>query len=379
MSYQHCIEGGDTAPTTQSGGGGRLVPLKTTIELSSDDAVLEVYVTIVPVKAASGALDLIRSTIPSDGGFDLQHLRRFAKSGEVPQHVQTALSDVGAPLARAHETEASKRLFLIIGPTISVSLEDLYQALASTIDPLSICCITVPLLAPTSQAQATLWTSRYWPTVYKKSNPFGPHPSIVSRAEDEIQENVDKWMDLAAKVAQQSRATGLGEAIGVAIIERRDGFIRLVAVAGDARWLDWQRDGRGNTTAHAVIRAIAMVAEGLKTKEDADAASVNADIFRDQPLQDIEQVQHQPSGGGYLCHDLEIYCTHEPCVMCSMAILHSRFGRVIFRQRMRQTGGLCADGELGHGLFWRKELNWTLLSWHWVTSEYIIIGANIHA
>jgi tRNA-specific adenosine deaminase 3 len=35
---------------------------------------------------------------------------------------------------------------------------------------------------------------------------------------------------------------------------------------------------------------------------------------------------------------------------------------------MQQTGGLCADGDLGHGLFWRKELNWTMLGWQWFDS-----------
>jgi len=51
--------------------------------------------------------------------------------------------------------------------------------------------------------------------------------------------------------------------------------------------------------------------------------------------------------------------------MCAMAIVHSRFGRLVFGKRMPATGGICADGELGHGLFWRKELNWTLLAWQW--------------
>jgi tRNA-specific adenosine deaminase 3 len=96
-------------------------------------------------------------------------------------------------------------------------------------------------------------------------------------------------------------------------------------------------------------------------------------IFRDRPFLEVEKGLYDASGNkdGYLCHDLEFYCTHEPCVMCSMAIVHSRFGRVIFKHRMPDTGGLCADGKLGHGLFWRKELNWTLLAWQWAHSSGI--------
>jgi len=233
--------------------------------------------------------------------------------------------------------------------------------------------ITVPLLAPTSQEQANLWSSKYWPTVYKKSNPFGPHPSLVSWAEVEIREDAEQWMNLAMEAACEASTTGIGERIGVAIVERQDGVPHLLAVAGDARWLDWPRSSSGNATGHAMLRGIAMIADGLRSDAEMGTEIANASVteatplFTDSPLGRVERENRYPSvnGNGYLCHELEIYCTHEPCVMCSMAIVHSRFSRVIFGQRMPQTGGLCADGELGHGLFWRKELNWTLLAWNY--------------
>jgi tRNA-specific adenosine deaminase 3 len=322
------------------------------------------------------------------------------------------------------------------------------EELSAIVNDAVIFSIQVPRLAPTSQEQATLWSSQYWPTVYKKSNPFGPHPSIVSRTEQEIHGEVEKWMDLASEVARQADGTGSGEAVGVVIVERKNGIGRPVGVAGDARWVDWPSKGPGNVTAHAALRAIAMVADGVKaaneseqttstvsasitqpepkadpadqcicigststlqletekiaaeqvtkagvesrpldsqeviwnTNPDTDVTLMYAgqekqvdagNIFQDKPVLDAERDHCDLSGtvAGYLCHDLEIYCTHEPCVMCSMAILHSRFGKVIFQHRMPKTGGMCADGDLGHGLFWRKELNWTLLAWQWIPSS----------
>lgn len=93
--------------------------------------------------------------------------------------------------------------------------------------------------------------------------------------------------------------------------------------------------------------------------------------------------------GGYLCLDLELYVTHEPCLMCCMATLHSRFGRVVFGRRMAKTGGLTADAEigtelkgLGYGLFWRPSLNWKFLTWQWVeddSSQEKLELAHVHA
>lgn len=175
-------------------------------------------------------------------------------------------------------------------------------------------------------------------------------------------------MNLAASAARETRAACSGEEVGVVVVRRLNGVAEPVAVAGDMRWLNWPRSTQGNPAAHAALRAIAMVADGLRRREqDPAAARTETDlgIFVDEPRGAVEQCESSTDEDGYLCHDLELYCTHEPCVMCAMAIVHSRFGRVVFGRRMPRTGGLCADGELGHGLFWRKELNWMLLAWQW--------------
>lgn len=105
--------------------------------------------------------------------------------------------------------------------------------------------------------------------------------------------------------------------------------------------------------------------------------------------------------GGYLCIDLDIYISREPCLCCSMGMLLSRFRSIIFPQKGRlATGGLASEpvvspiptGDQGgnvlpgkanegspegqeggqgarkqyYGLHWRKELNWRSLGFEFV-------------
>lgn len=126
------------------------------------------------------------------------------------------------------------------------------------------------------------------------------------------------------------------------------------------------------------------------------------------------------SQGGYLCTDLDVYVSHEPCLCCSMGMLLSRFRAVIFPRRGRlKSGGLASEqvvkpvpasdnGECGHkvgqeshadnepetrntgdrlyyGLHWRKELNWRALGFEFVEDgledgkEYGNEGVVFHA
>ncbi len=49
--------------------------------------------------------------------------------------------------------------------------------------------------------------------------------------------------------------------------------------------------------------------------------------------------------GGYLCTGLDAYLWREPCLMCAMALVHSRIRRVFFR-RSSPGGGLCSAAKL---------------------------------
>lgn len=241
--------------------------------------------------------------------------------------------------------------------------------------------VTVPALAPTSAEQADQWSEQYWPIAYKNTNPYGPHPSLVARNTVEIEPESSSWLALASTAAAEISQLGVGEKVGCVVIDRTRGTSEVIAVAGDCRWRSPLGDaeahtGPGNVMAHCVQRAIAMVAKKRLRMAGTNPTLLDRSLFCDVPLTEAEKAPYDKdniSTNGYLCVDLDIYLTHEPCVMCSMAILHSRFKRCIFSKRMPLTGGMTADTAgnatnpgkgLQHGIFWRPtELNWKFLAW----------------
>ena len=333
----------------------------------------------------------------------LQHLRRFAKITSLPLPTRRRLEcslNQGRPTDPGADYEAdpdlrgstgcagtpssheASSLYLLICAATTLSREQVLDILKSTLlggsgSSPSIYTIPVPAQAPTSQEQALQWSQDYWPTVYKKHNPYGPHPSIVSRAEDALRPLAADWMGLAKKVGTEASESSIGECIGAVIVDPgMDGAPVAVVAAGDARWEETaskQQQNNGNVMAHAVMRVIGMVARrrrdllGIEEKDLRNA-------FLDYPAGPTEQTVFSRGivqAGGYLCTELEIFVTHEPCLMCSMAILHSRFSKVVFTTRMPRSGGLTAETRpgLGYGLWWRPELNWKLLAWQWVDGK----------
>lgn len=422
-----------------------LVAMRTKAELQANLETTTAYVVEIPVKAADGILKWVGrifgpySTDRTDRAADsvirnppipaLHHLRRFAKTENLPSHLQDVVCPsqaIGCSAEGVPETtriakstlignglvygsrndeqhiygeDNQRTLHFLICATSNLSLEGVAAVLKS-LQPRSACkllyqvrTITVPLSPPTSDEQAKQWSRNYWPTIYKRNNPFGPHWNIISHAEGEILDRVGDWMDLARSAGAAGSKLLLGEPVGAVIVDRKSNRTPLlIAAAGDARWGEMAKNaqsGCGNVMAHAVMRAIGLVARKRRDLIEEEASEESeldlSQIFADTPLTSVESDAYSLSRlapGGYLCLGLEIYVTHEPCVMCSMAILHSRFARVVFGRRLPCTGGITAgvanvesdEAEhdqpgLGYGLFWRPELNWKLPAWQWIDGQ----------
>lgn len=70
--------------------------------------------------------------------------------------------------------------------------------------------------------------------------------------------------------------------------------------------------------------------------------------------------RHRSDGAeGYLCVGMDVFCTTEPCVMCCMALVHSRIGRLFYKKSSASTKGAIEVYCL-HG---RSQLNHTYEVW----------------
>lgn len=103
------------------------------------------------------------------------------------------------------------------------------------------------------------------------------------------------------------------------------------------------RNSEKHPLRHAVLNCIARVAR-LRT------------------VPPFSELQPTRNGADYLLTSLTLFITHEPCVMCSMALLHSRVKEVYFIYPRKRSGGL----EGSYGVHSRRDLNHRFDAWQWI-------------
>ena len=100
--------------------------------------------------------------------------------------------------------------------------------------------------------------------------------------------------------------------------------------------------GAGQGLQHPAMMAIEAVALEARRRYAAAAAG---------PASGASKRALEGSSEGfedYLCQDCDVVLTKEPCVMCAMALVHSRVRRIAFRDSDEAFGGFGGRIALQH-------------------------------
>ncbi|KAH7823310.1 putative tRNA-specific adenosine deaminase 3 [Monocercomonoides exilis] len=140
-----------------------------------------------------------------------------------------------------------------------------------------------------------------------------------------------------------------------------------------------------NPIMHPIMIAIGRVGDGIprlqdvtqnKLGEDAPSSSLTPSMITESSSSSsssspapssssssssatIPQQHNNHASLGYLCTGYDAYLSHEPCIMCGMALVHSRFNRVFFAHSSPKHG---AFGSVCY-LHTEKQLNHKLRVW----------------
>jgi tRNA-specific adenosine deaminase 3 len=176
--------------------------------------------------------------------------------------------------------------------------------------------VQVSKLAPVLRSEFEQWKG-YWPmSFYERSD-------LIDELDPADQDYANKWCQKLQDLMPKS-------CTNMAIIVHPE-TQEIMALGYDNR--------HHHPLKHAVMNAIEQVA--VKEVQDRDLKVVKKKRALDEP------------NYGYLCTGLEIFIYQEPCVMCSMALVHSRIKRLFFLKKNISNGGITSK----YNLSMHKNLN----------------------
>uniref|UniRef100_A0A3Q3XAW9 CMP/dCMP-type deaminase domain-containing protein n=1 Tax=Mola mola TaxID=94237 RepID=A0A3Q3XAW9_MOLML len=281
-------------------------------EQSQDVELIEAFAApIVNKRETSRLVRELNGLYPLNG---LQHVKRVrAVKDKVSHHPLEVLL---CPVSDAPDAEG-------------VSIETLLPSDAVSPDGLGEpFLVKVPARPPLTRPQFEL-ASQHWPTSFHEDKQV----TVALRGElfsPPQKARMHSYMACALAAAKAARELGM-EAVGAAVVD--PATERIIAVSHDCRG--------DHPLHHAVMVCIDLVARsqggGCCSFDRYPACrftSAASDVI--QTAEADAEATPQP----YICTGYDLYVTREPCVMCAMALVHSRIGRVFY-------GSVSADGALG--------------------------------
>ncbi|RLV89688.1 tRNA-specific adenosine deaminase subunit [Spathaspora sp. JA1] len=281
----------------------------TEVEISENPTLVSIWYCDIDPKNTQRIVALIRDHLTDTDSVPLTHIKRFMK---VDDYIRAILCSV--------EYIGEKELI------------DLIHEHCVGLEVNSVGIINVPRYAPQTKEITQEWSSKYWPIAWKGN----PNHQFLNSVQFDIPKEKELISTLLNELEHKQNSDNASATL---IAENSNDSITLKTIQVN--------NGSKSPYDHSVMRAISSVAKDELERRESNSP--------------------QGNGQGYLCHNMIVYTTHEPCVMCCMALVHSRIGRLVYLQRAPTTGGLESNYQLGD----RDGLNWKFQIWKWLGQNEI--------
>lgn len=310
--------------------------------------LIDAWTTVIPARISASFLSHLKSEIPEDV-HPLSHIRRLIKEEELNKNSEGVIY-LRLILCTVDTIDDYNKIYNIVKEAIN---DDSYS--------FPIEKRKISKYPAYTKEQATEWSTKSWPIMWRGN------PNLIKTPLSEVEsEQALKYLKSVAKLSQDCEDNEYP--ISTIIVDPIKDQI-LVS----------KRDIRktmGNPIHHSVMDAIYEAAK-------LEAERRNQKVLKNNSTGSLETLTSSSNNSStstlgtdldasdknYLCLNLHVYTTHEPCAMCSMALVHSRIGKLFYIQPSPLTGAIEPNSGAGHGIHWSKHLNWTYEAWKWLKSE----------
>ncbi|KAK9456660.1 cytidine deaminase-like protein [Dipodascopsis uninucleata] len=315
--------------------GQSVISSRSFVQVKSPDdheelELVDVWATTIPAKIATKVISILKQQLPLDP-HSLLHLRRLVKMSD-QESVAGLSSDqiyLSLLVCSVNAVPSESEINRLLAPMKELIPEN------SKNDQILVPYIKqAPKYPALTKQQSKEWSEGTWPIMWRGN----PHAVILELPEDE-EIKIMKHFDELARLIESAK---LNNEVPIATMIIDPTTSKVVVSAYDVR------NTTGNPLNHSIMACVAKVAELERARRMEHAK--NGDPQTPQQL-------------AYLCHNLELITTHEPCSMCCMALVHSRISRLVYIKQMPRSGGLEPSSGPGYSIHRNKLLNWRFFTW----------------
>lgn len=193
----------------------------------------------------------------------------------------------------------------------------------------------IPMHTPFDKETNQEWSEKYWPLLWK-GNPIVQELNEISRNINI--EKIRKYMNLITELSSKS--------------EKELPVVTIFVDPLTDKIISKRYDERTslNPIKHTIMDGIAEIADNELARR------------KSQKVQDIKS-------NNYLCLNYHVYTTHEPCTMCSMALVHSRISQLVYIKQSLKTGGIGKTSGHGEMIHLSCSLNWKFEAFQYIDDE----------